>query len=83
VIETPYRDIRGRPQKSSFRTKIQRAIAVLQVARLTLIFLIVPVLGVAANAQQPAPPPAQSPVELVLPADVPLQDQQKISGDYE
>jgi aminocarboxymuconate-semialdehyde decarboxylase len=34
VIETPYRDIRGRPQKSSFRTKIQRAIAVLQVARL-------------------------------------------------
>jgi hypothetical protein len=32
VIETPYRDIRGRPQKSSFRTKIQRAIAVLQVA---------------------------------------------------
>jgi hypothetical protein len=32
VIETPYRDVRGRPQKSSFRTKIQRAIAVLQVA---------------------------------------------------
>jgi hypothetical protein len=35
VIETPYRDIRGRPQKSSFRTKIQRAIAVLQVARMS------------------------------------------------
>jgi hypothetical protein len=32
VIETPYRDVCGRPQKLSFRTKIQRAIAVLQVA---------------------------------------------------